>query len=88
MATSVTNMKELCEYAKQKRRSRKLQHLEIIKIYGECKGMGNKRYKLPQKSSFPQQHKHTCNKMWRGNNEKYVLKTLKLQSYKLNTITK
>ena len=40
--------------------------------------MGNKRYKLPQKSSFPQQHKHTCNKMWRGNNEKYDLKTLKL----------
>ena len=78
MATSVTNMKELCEYVKQKRRSRRLQHLEAIKIYGACRGMGNKRYKLPQKSSFPQQHKHTCNKMWRGNNEKYDLKTLKL----------
>ena len=78
MATSVTNMKELCEYVKQKRRSRNAQHRELIKIYGECKGMGNKHYKLPQKSSFPQQHKHTCNKMWRGNNEKYDLKTLKL----------
>ncbi len=78
MATSVTNMKELCEYVKQKRRSRKLQHLETIKIYGACRGMGNKRYKIPQKSSFPQQRKYTCSKMWRGNNEKYDLKTLKL----------
>ena len=77
-AMVVTNMKELCEYVKQKRRSRKLQHIETIKIYGACRGMGNRRYKLPQKSSFPQQHKHTCNKMWRGNNEKYDLKTLKL----------
>ena len=53
----VTNMKELCEYAKQKRKTRKAQHIELIKIYGECKGMGNKRYKLPQKSSFPKQYK-------------------------------
>ena len=75
---AITNMKELCEYVKQKRKARKLQHIETIKIYGACRGMGNKRYKLPQKSSFPQQHKHTCNKMWRGNNEKYDLKTLKL----------
>ena len=65
MATSVTNMKELCEYAKQKRRSRKLQHLEMIKIYGECKGMGNKNYKLPQKSSFPKQYKAAYNKIWK-----------------------
>ena len=48
----VTNMKELCEYVTQKRKARAAQHTEIIKIYGECKGMGNKRYKLPQKSSF------------------------------------
>ena len=65
MATSVTNMKELCEYAKQKRKSRKLQHLEMIKIYGECKGMGDKNYKLPQKSSFPKQYKAAYNKIWK-----------------------
>ena len=51
---------------------------ETIKIYGACRGMGNRRYKIPQKSSFPQQRKYTCSKMWRGNNEKYDLKTLKL----------
>ena len=61
----VTNMKELCEYVKQKRKSRKLQHIETIKIYGECRGMGNRRYKLPQKSSFPKQYKAAYNKIWR-----------------------
>ena len=74
----VNNMKELCEYNRQKKLVRKAQHIEIIKIYGECKGMGDKHYKLPQKSSFPQQNKYTYNKMWRGNNEKVDLKTLKL----------
>ena len=53
----VTNMKELCEYVSNKRKARKLQHIEILKIYGECRGMGDKNYKLPQKSSFPKQYK-------------------------------
>ena len=61
----VTNMKELCEYVTQKRKARASQHRELIKIYGECKGMGNRRYKLPQKSSFPKQHKAAYNKIWR-----------------------
>ena len=61
----VTNMKELCEYVTQKRKARSAQHTEIIKIYGECRGMGNRRYKIPQKSSFPKQHKAAYNKIWR-----------------------
>ncbi len=61
----VTNMKELCEYVKNKHKARNAQHQELIKIYGECKGMGNKRYKLPQKSSFPKQYKAAYNKIWR-----------------------
>jgi len=61
----VTNMKELCEYQSQKRLARKHHHQEMIKIYGECKGMGNKRYKLPQKSTFPKQYKAAYNKIWR-----------------------
>ena len=28
---AITNMKELCEYVKQKRKTRKLQHIETIK---------------------------------------------------------
>ena len=58
-------MKELCEYVKNKRKTRSAQHRELIKIYGECKGMGNRRYKLPQKSSFPKQYKAAYNKIWR-----------------------
>ena len=58
-------MKELCEYSSQKKLARKHKHIELIKIYGECKGMGNKRYKLQQKSSFPKQYKAAYNKIWR-----------------------
>jgi|TARA_R100000734_G_scaffold4353_1_gene3797 hypothetical protein len=65
MSNSPQNMKELCEYVANKRRSRRHNHLEMIKIYGECKGMGNKRYKLPQKSVWPKQHKAAYNKIWR-----------------------
>ena len=61
----VTNMKELCEYVTNKRKARKHQHTEIIKVYGACRGMGNRRYKLPQKSSFPKQYKAAYNKIWR-----------------------
>ena len=61
----ITNMKELCEYSRQKKLARKHKHIELIKIYGECKGMGNKRYKLPQKSSFPKQYKAAYNKIWK-----------------------
>jgi|TARA_R100000479_G_C6299414_1_gene169672 hypothetical protein len=65
MSNSPQNMKELCEYVANKRRSRRHNHLEMIRIYGECKGMGNKRYKLPQKSVWPKQHKAAYNKIWR-----------------------
>ena len=58
-------MKELCEYSRQKKLARKHKHIELIKIYGECKGMGNKRYKFQQKSSFPKQYKAAYNKIWR-----------------------
>ena len=58
-------MKELCEYAANKRKARSHQHAEAIRIYGECKGMGNRRYKIPQKSSFPKQYKSAYNKIWR-----------------------
>jgi len=61
----ITNMKELCEYSRQKKLTRKHNHQEMIKIYGECKGMGNRRYKLQQKSSFPKQYKAAYNKIWK-----------------------
>ena len=71
-------MKELCAYKAEKNRKIALHRQEMIRIYGRCSGMGNKRYKLPQKSVFSQQHKFTHNKMWRGNNEKWDLSRIKL----------
>ena len=65
MATSITNMKELCEYVANKRKARSHQHAETIRIYGACRGMCNRRYKLPQKSSWSKQHKAAYNKIWR-----------------------
>ncbi len=61
----VSNMKELCEYVSQKRKARAAQHRELVKIYGECKGMGNRWYKSPQNSSFPKQYKAAYNRIWR-----------------------
>ena len=48
----VTNMKELCQYVENKKKARKHHHIEMVRIYGECKGMGNRRYKVPQKQVF------------------------------------
>ena len=47
-----SNMRELLQYVEDKKKQRKFKHTEILKIYGECKGMGNRRYKLPQKKVF------------------------------------
>jgi hypothetical protein len=61
----VSNMKELCAYVEAKRRKRAHEHYEMAKVYGPCTGMGNKKYKLQQKSSFPKQYKAAYNKIWR-----------------------
>ena len=71
-------MKELLEYVANKRKKQAHQHYEVAKIYGECKGMGNTRYKVSQKATFAKFKKFTYNKMWRGYDEKYDLKTMKL----------
>ena len=65
MSNAPQNMKELCEYVANKRKARKHDHLEMIKIYGACRVIGNRRYKLPQKSVWPKQHKAAYNKIWR-----------------------
>ena len=47
-----SNMRELLQYVEDKKKQRRFRHTEILKIYGECKGMGNRRYKLPQEKVF------------------------------------
>ena len=48
----VNNMKDLLKYVEEKKKQRAHQHYELAKMHGPCSGMGNKRYKVNQKSTF------------------------------------
>ena len=48
----VTNMKDLLKYVENKKRKQAHDHYEMAKVFGECRGMGNRRYKVNQKSTF------------------------------------
>ena len=61
----VNNMKELLEYVANKQKKRSYGHYEIVKVYGPCKGMGNRRYKVPQKSTFGKYKKYSFNARWK-----------------------
>jgi hypothetical protein len=61
----VNNMKELLEYVTNKQKKRSHDHYEIVKVYGPCKGMGNRRYKVPQKSTFSKYKKYSFNARWK-----------------------
>ena len=45
-------MKDLLKYVENKKRKQAHDHYEMAKVFGECKGMGNRRYKVNQKSTF------------------------------------
>ena len=60
----VNNMRELLKYVEDKKKQRKHRHIEILKVYGECKGMGNRRYKVPQKSTFGKFKKYSYTGRW------------------------
>jgi hypothetical protein len=60
----VTNMKELLEYVANKQKERSHQHYEVAKLYGPCSGMGNRRYKVNQKSTFRKGKSYAYNKKW------------------------
>ena len=45
-------MKDLLKYVEEKKKQRAHQHYELAKVYGPCSGMGNRRYKVQQKSTF------------------------------------
>jgi len=50
--SQVSNMKELLEYVANKKKKQAHDHYEMVKFQGRCSGMGNRRYKVPQKSTF------------------------------------
>ena len=67
----VNNMKELLEYVANKQKKQSHQHYEVAKLHGSCSGMGNRRYKIPQKSTFSKFKKYSYTARW--------------NDYKLNT---
>ena len=67
----VNNMKELLEYLANKQKKQSHQHYEVAKLHGPCSGMGNRRYKIPQKSTFSKYKKYSYTGRW--------------NDYKLNT---
>ena len=58
----VNNMKELLEYVSNKQKERSHQHYEVAKLHGPCSGMGNRRYKVNQKSTFRKGKSYAYNK--------------------------
>lgn len=66
------SMKELIAYTKMKRKQRKVNHTEIIKVYGECRGMGGRRYKVDGKKSYTKGKQYAYNSRW---NDHYKLNT-------------
>jgi len=64
MNMKVTNMKELLEYVSNKQKERSHQHYEVAKLHGPCSGMGNRRYKVNQKSTFRKGKSYAYNKKW------------------------
>ena len=69
------SMKELIAYNKMKRKQRAHKHVELLKIYGECRGMGNKRYKVESKKNYTKGKQFSYNGRW---NDHYRLNTNKV----------
>ena len=66
------SMKELIAYTKMKRKQRKHNHTEILKVYGECRGMGGRRYKVEGKKTYSKGKQYAYTNRW---NDRYKLNT-------------
>ncbi len=76
----VTNMKELCAYAKAQRKIRADEHRRLTLHSGKCSGLTDaeyKRVKHSQKSTFSKARKFTHNRMWRETSKKFTTEQLK-----------
>ena len=77
----VTNMKELCAYAKAQRKIRADEHRRLTLHNGKCSGLTDAEYrrvKHSQKSTFSKARKFTHNRMWRETTKKFTVEQLKL----------
>jgi len=77
----VTNMKELCAYAKAQRKFKADEHRRLTLHDGKCSGLTDAEYrrvKHGQKSTFSKARKFTHNRMWRETTKKFTVEQLKL----------
>ena len=61
----VNNMKELLEYVANKQKKQSHDHYEMAKVHGPCSGMGNRRYKVPQRSNYRKGKSFAYNGRWK-----------------------
>jgi len=75
----VTNMKELCAYAKAQRKIKADEHRRHAIHDGACSGLTDKEYnrvRYQQKSTFSKSRKFTHNRMWKYQS-RYSIEQLK-----------
>ena len=60
----VNNMKDLLKYVEEKKRKQAHDHYEMAKVFGSCRGMGNRRYKVPQKSTYRKGKSYSYTGRW------------------------
>jgi len=77
----VTNMKQLCAYAKAQKKLRADGHRRLTLLNGTCSGLTDNEYNkvvTSQKSSFSKARKFTHNRMWQETHKKFDVQQLKL----------
>jgi len=77
----VTNMKQLCAYAKAQKKLRADGHRRLTLLNGTCSGLTDNEYNkvvTSQKSTFSKSRKFTHNRMWQETHKKFDVQQLKL----------
>jgi hypothetical protein len=77
----VTNMKQLCAYAKAQKKLRADGHRRLTLLNGTCSGLTDDEYNkvvTSQKSTFSKSRKFTHNRMWQETHKKFDVQQLKL----------
>jgi hypothetical protein len=78
--STVTNMKELCNYSLQQKKLRARGHRLKHAHDGMCSGLTQSEYNkmaVRQKTTFSKARKFTHNRMWRETHRKFEVQQLK-----------
>ena len=78
--STVTNMKELCNYSLQQKKLRAAEHRRKHAHDGSCSGLTQQEYTkmaVRQKTTFSKARKFTHNRMWRETHKKFEVQQLK-----------